>query len=72
MVMKNVIQPEKRFAFKANRLSKQVRTVDVIRKLRNSVIGKKRVVESRCYPWRYQGKHCNMNGDETADFDVDE
>ena len=46
MMMKNAIQSEKSFAFKTDRISKQVRTVDVQKKLQNTVVGKRKMVKT--------------------------
>ena len=68
----NVIQSEGRFAFKTDRLTKEIRTVETTKKLQNTVIGKKKVVSNRCYPWGYEGEYYNMNGTETIYYNVDE
>jgi len=68
----NVIQSEGRFAFKTDRLTKEIRTVEITKKLQNTVIGKKKVVSNRCYPWGYEGEYYNMNGAEITYYNVDE
>ena len=46
----NFIQSEKRIAFKIDRISKQIRTVDVTKKIQNTVIGKKKQLKTDVIP----------------------
>ena len=68
----NVIKSEGIFTFKAGRISKQIRTVEITKKLQHTVIGKRKVVKHRRYPLGYQGKYYNMHGDKTTYYDLDE
>lgn len=66
------IQSEGIFAFKSYIRFKEIRTVEITKKLQHMVIGKKKVVSNRCYPWGHEGCYYNMNGIDTTYYNVDE
>ena len=78
LIMKMLPDLKEDLLLKLIELVNQFGIAEITKKLQNTVIGKKEVVlnkyylKNKYYPWGYQGKYDNMNGDKAGYYNVDE